>query len=417
MESPYNLVAGLDIHKKTVVVVVLQNAQPEQDYASSTFGTTQFGLKELAAFLRQHGVTHVAMESTAQYWRPVWMTLEEEFTLTLAQARSTRARRGRKWDKADARRIAKRLLSGDLTVSYVPPPEQRNWRLLSRTQVAMRESLVRLRNQVEVLLEQAQIKLSSVVSDLFGKSGRRMLEALLQGMEDPAELASLGDRRLHASKEQLADALTGQLTEAHRIVLRLLLQQIDQIEQHVIDLDRALAQALAAHQEAVERLCEIPGISVRTAQYLIAETGPGAEPFESAGKLASWVAICPGQQESAGVTVSNRSAKGNWMMRRTLSQTAWAAVASKGSEARRRFLAWRPRLGTQKAIWAVAHYQLRVVWKVLHDRVRYRSPDTEALNHRALMARATRVFNQLRNLGYDVSITPPSKPVYINSEG
>jgi hypothetical protein len=162
MESPYHLVAGLDIHKKTVVVVVLQNAQPDQDYASGTFGTTQFGLKELAAFLRQHEVTHVAMESTAQYWRPVWMTLEEEFTLTLAQARSTRARRGRKWDKADARRIAKRLLSGDLTVSYVPPPEQRDWRLLSRSQVAMRESLVRLRNQVEVLLEQAQIKLSSV---------------------------------------------------------------------------------------------------------------------------------------------------------------------------------------------------------------------------------------------------------------
>src|SRR5215467_1477630 len=159
------------------------------------------------------------MESTAQYWRPVWMALEGEFRLTLAQARSTRGRRGRKWDKADARRIAKRLLSGDLTVSYVPPPEQRDWRLLSRTQVAMRESLVRLRNQVEVLLEQAQIKLSSVVSDLFGRSGRRMLEALLQGMEDPAELASLGDRRLRASKEELADALTGRLTEAHRIVL------------------------------------------------------------------------------------------------------------------------------------------------------------------------------------------------------
>jgi transposase len=203
----------------------------------------------------------------------------------------------------------------------------------------MRESLMRLRNQVEVLVEQAQIKLSSVVSDLFGKSGRRMLEALLQGMEDPAELASLGDHRLRANKEELADALTGRLTEAHRIVLRLLLQQIDQIEQHVIDLDRALAQALAAHQETVERLCEIPGISVRTAQYLIAETGPGAESFESPGKLASWVAICPGQQGSAGVSVSNRSAKGNWMMRRTLSQTAWAAVKSKGSEARRRFLA------------------------------------------------------------------------------
>ncbi len=206
MESLYGTVAGLDVHKKTVVVVVLQSMQPDQDYASGIFGTTRFGLKELVAFLRQHGVTHAAMESTAQYWRPVWMALEGEFTMTLAQARSTRARRGRKWDQADARRIAKRLLSGDLTVGYVPSPEQRDWRLLSRTQVAMRESSVRLRNQIEVLLEQAQIKLSSMVSDIRGKSGRRMLDALIQGIDDPAELASLGDGRLHASKEQLADA-------------------------------------------------------------------------------------------------------------------------------------------------------------------------------------------------------------------
>jgi transposase len=408
MLLPDSLVAGLDVHKKTVVVVILQKGQPDQDHATGTFGTTSCGLKELAAFLRQHGVTHVAMESTAQYWRPVWMALEGEFPLTLAQARSTRARRGRKWDQADARRIAKRLLSGDLTVSFVPPPEQRDWRLLSRTQITLRESLVRLRNQIEVLLEQAQIKLSSVVSDLLGKSGRRMLEALLAGVTDAVELAALGDRRLQASQEQLADALSGRLTEAHRLVLRLFLQQIDQIEQHLAELDQALAKALAAHQDAVARLCEIPGINVRTAQYVIAETGPRAAVFESAGKLASWVGICPGQQESAGVSVSTRSAKGNWMLRRTLSQIAWAAVASKGSEAQRRFHAWRPRLGTQKAIWAVAHYQLRVIWKVLHDGVRYRSPDTEILNQRALLARAKRVLSGLRKLGYTVSITPPS---------
>jgi transposase len=336
------------------------------------------------------------------------MALEDEFTLTLAQARSTRARRGRKWDQADARRIAKRWLSGDLTVSFVPPPEQRDWRLLSRTQISLRESLVRLRNQIEVLLEQAQIKLSSVVSDLLGKSGRRMLEALLVGVTDPIALAALGDRRLQASQEQLTDALSGRLTDAHRLVLRLFLQQIDQIEQHLAELDQALARALAAHQEAIARLCEIPGVNVRTAQYIIAETGPRAAVFDSAGKLASWVGICPGQQESAGVSVSTRSAKGNWMLRRTLSQIAWAAVASKGSEAQRRFHAWRPRLGTQKAIWAVAHYQLRVIWKVLHDGVRYRSPDTERLNERALLARAKRVLKGLRKLGYTVSITPPS---------
>jgi hypothetical protein len=339
------------------------------------------------------------------------MALEGEFGVTLAQARSTRARRGRKWDKADARRIAKRLLSGDLTVSYVPSPEQRDWRLLSRTQVSMREALVRVRNQIEVLLEQAQIKLSSVVSDLLGQSGRRMLHALIEGVRDPTQLAALGDRRLHASPEQLADALSGRLTEAQRLVLKLYVKQIEQLEKHIEDLDAALAVALSPHQNAVKRLCEIPGVSIRTAQHIIAEVGPSAAVFASAGKLASWVAICPGQQESAGISVSSRSAKGNWMMRRTLAQTAWAAVATKGSEARRRFQAWRPRLGTQKAVWAVAHYQLRVIWKVLHNGVHYRQPDTETLNHRAMLARARRALVQLRKLGYTVSLTPPETPM------
>jgi transposase len=408
MESSYSSVGGLDVHKKSVVVVVLQGDRPDKDQASGIFGTTRFGLNELTAFLRQHGVRDVAMESTAQYWRPVWMALEGQFALTLAQARSTRAPRGRKWDKADARRIAKRLLSGDLTISYVPSPEQRDWRLLSRTEVAMRESIVRVRNQIEVLLEQAQIKLSSVVTDLLGKSGRRMLDALVRGISDPAELAGLGDRRLHASQQELADALSGHLTEAQRLVLKLYLEQIDTLERQMADLDKSLAKALVPHQEAIERLCEIPGISVRTAQYIIAETGPRAGAFAAAGKLASWAGMCPGQQESAGTSVSSRSAKGNWMLRRTLCQTAWAAIATKGSEAKRRFQHWRPRLGTQKAAWAIAHYQLRIVWKVLHDGVRYCSPDTEVMAQRALVARAKRALNDLRKLGYAVSITPPA---------
>ena len=156
------------------------------------------------------------------------------------------------------------------------------------------------------------------------------------------------------------------------------------------------------------RLCEIPGISVRTAQQIIAEIGPRAEAFSSAGKLASWVAMCPGQQESAGVCVSSRSAKGNWMMRRTLSQTAWAAIAAKGSEAARRFRTCRHKIGTQKAAWAVAHYQLRVVWKVLHEGVHYRQPETELLNHRAAVARAKRALTNLRKLRYIISNPRPN---------
>jgi transposase len=184
--------------------------------------------------------------------------------------------------------------------------------------------------------------------------------------------------------------------------------KIDILERHIADLDKSLAKALVLHQEAIERLCEIPGISVRTAQHIIAETGPRAEAFAVAGKLASWAGMCPGQQESAGTSVSSRSAKGNWMLRRTLCQTAWAAIAAKGSEAQRRFQRWRPRLGTQKAAWAIAHYQIRIVWKVLHDGVRYCSPDTEVMTQHALVARAKRALNDLRKLGYAVSITPPA---------
>lgn len=164
MSSLCGIVAGIDVHKRTVTVVLLDSTQPEHDHATGRFGTTHFALQQLVAFLHQYAVTQVAMESTAQYWRPVWMTLEGEFDLTLAQARSTHAPRGRKRDLVDARRIARRLLSGDLTVSYVPSPEQREWRLLSRTRIAMLESVVRVRNQIEVLLEQAQIKLSSVIA-------------------------------------------------------------------------------------------------------------------------------------------------------------------------------------------------------------------------------------------------------------
>lgn len=407
MSSLCGIVAGIDVHKRTVTVVLLDSTQPEHDHATGRFGTTHFALQQLVAFLHQYAVTQVAMESTAQYWRPVWMTLEGEFDLTLAQARSTHAPRGRKRDLVDARRIARRLLSGDLTVSYVPSPEQREWRLLSRTRIAMLESVVRVRNQIEVLLEQAQIKLSSVISDLLGVSGRRILHALAAGAGGASELAALGHCCLHATKEELADALHGRLTEAQRLVLQLYLEQIEQTEKHMTKVEQALATAQRAHQGAITRLCEVPGISVRSAQQIIAEIGPSAAAFASASKLASWVGVCPGRQESAGVSTSNRSPKGNRTLRRAISQIAWAAIASKGSEAQRRYRRWKGQIGPQKAAWAVGHYILRVIWTVLHNAVRYVAPSTAASDERTLLRRAKRVFADLQKLGYTVAITGP----------
>jgi transposase len=406
MNSQKLIVAGIDVHKRILVVVVLDSSETDHDFATAQFGTSYQARQELVAFLRSHQVSHVAMESTAQYWRPVWMDLEGEFLLTLAQARSTHAPRGRKQDLSDARRIARRLLAGDLTASYVPGPEQREWRLLSRTRVQMLESVVRLRNQIEVLLEQAQIKLSSVVSDILGLSGRRILQALLDGLHDPLQLAALAHHRLRASQEELTDALRGHLTASQQLVLKLYLEQIEQIEKHMATVEQALAQAEAQQQDAIQRLCEMPGISVRSAQHIVAEIGPHAQAFASSGKLASWVGVCPGRNESAGVSTSNRSPKGNRMMRRILSQIAWATIASKGSEGQRRYRKWVSRLGPQKAAWAVAHYQLRVIWNILHQGVHFLQPDTATLDQQSLLRRAKRVFTDLKRLGYSVTLTP-----------
>jgi transposase len=408
MTSLCSRVAGIDVHKKILAVVVVDSADTNRDVASGKFGTTREGLNEMRTFLAVHGATHVAMESTAEYWRPVWMTLEGQVELVLTQARAVQAPRGRKRDMEDARRIARRLLAGDLKMSYVPGPEQRDWRLLSRTRIALIESVVRLRNQIETILEHAQIKLTSVVSDGLGLSGRRILRALIDGVDDPALLAGLGHKRLQTNKQTLADALSGRMTDVQRLVLRIQLDEIEQIECHMEELEQTLAKAQVTCQDAVVRLCEIPGISATAAQQIIAEIGPEAKTFDSAAQLASWVGVSPGRQESAGISTSNRSPKGNRVLRRLLSQAAWAAIARKGSETQRRYRKWVIRMGAQKAAWAVAHYLLRVIWKILHDKIRYTAPDTATLDRTSLISKIQRTAAHLRKFGYTVTISPPN---------
>jgi transposase len=345
------------------------------------------------------------MESTAQYWKPVWIALEGQCRLHLAQARSNRGPRGRKTDFRDAKRIVSRLLSGDLILSYVPDPEQRCWRTLTRTRHQLRADRVRLQNQLENLLEEVQIKLSSLISDLLGKSGQRILQALADGETDPVRLADLGNWRLRASKEELRDALSGQLQPLHRQLLSLYLERLHLIESQMDVLEKSIAQALQAHQDAVARLVEIPGIGVDSAQQIIAEIGPAAAAFPCAAQLASWVGVCPGRQESAGESASNRSAKGNQTMRRLLNQLAHAAVKKDGCRLQIVFRRWLPRMGYKKAIWAIAHRLCRLIWKVLHDGVRYVERGFEP-NPKALKERRRRLIADLRRLGYQVQLTP-----------
>lgn len=402
MEMAYH-VAGIDVHKKMLAVVIANARDTEVQFECRRFGTTISELRHLSAWLRDHAVQEVVMESTAQYWKPVWIALEGQFRLQLAQARSNRGPRGRKTDFRDAKRCVSRLLSGDLILSYVPEAEQRCWRTLTRTKYQLTRDRVRLQSQLESLLEECQIKLSSVVSDLLGASGRRILRAIASGETDLVRLKELGDRRLRATDSELMDALSGQPQPLHRNLLMLYLQRLDLIEAQMVKIESMIAQAMKAHEEAIVRLAELPGLGLDSAQQIIAEIGPNAEAFPSAAQLASWVGVCPGRQESAGESSSNRSAKGNRSMRRLLNQLAHAAVRKQDSYMQIVFNRLCPRMGYAKAVWAIAHRLCRLIWKILHHGIRYveHGPAVSAIT---LKRRRQRLVTQLKKLGYDVQL-------------
>lgn len=404
MNPVYGVVAGIDVHKRMLAVVVAILREQEMEYQQRKFGTSYSEMEELIQWLRQLQVSEIAMESTAQYWRPVWIAWEGQFRLHLAQPRSTLAPRGRKSDFADATRIVRRLLAEDLTLSYVPDREQRQWRTMTRMRVRMSTQQVRLRNQMEGLLEEGRIKLSSVVSDLLGVSGRKILWAMVKGASDPAQLAALASYKLTTPAAQLQESLRGDLDGGQRLLLKMLLEQWEQLAEHIGQLEIQMTQALQGWQPATQRLLEIPGISHVAAPQIIAEVGPEASAFLAPEKLASWVGVCPGLQESAEVSYSSRSAKGNPMLRRLLTQCAWAAVKVKGSIFEQKFRTLLPRLGVKSASWAMAHRLLRVIWKVLHSKVSY--IERGILDVQALQRRRKRYVQQLRKLGFAVTLTP-----------
>ena len=279
----YNI-AAIDIHKRVLMVVVASVAEEVSDATGAAmefecrrFGTGASERSHLVAWLQQHQVREVVMESTAQYWKPVWLDLEPHFEkLHLAQAQSNKAPKGRKNDFRDGKRLARRLLAGELMLSFVPEPEQRTWRLMTRGRLQLVHERVRLQSQAECLLEEARIKLSSVISDLLGVSGRRILEALSQGQTDAVKLAELGDDRLQCTKEQLADALRGAPEAGHLQLLKLHLERLKLLDEQIDQLSQMSATALKKHQDAVVRLAAVPGFGAESAQQMIAEVGVDA---------------------------------------------------------------------------------------------------------------------------------------------
>ena len=398
-------IAGIDVHKRVLMVVVIEASTPEEKPERRRFTTMPSDLHRLSIWLREQGVEEAVMESTAQYWRTVWLELEPYLRLQLAQAFSNRAPRGRKHDFKDAERLVRRLIADELILSFVPGEEQRTWRNMTRMKTQLRRDRVRLQNQMECLLEEMRIKLSMVVSDLLGASGLRILRAVAQGESDSKKLALLGDDQLKCSEEQLVDALTGRPQPMHREMLRLQLERLQLIDRQIEELNGLIAQAMKPHQEAVIRLAEVPGLGVDSAQQVIAEVGVQASTFPSAAELTSWVGTCPGKDESAEDNHSSRSAKGNKYLRRVLNQSAHAAVKKKGSHFQAVFRRLLPRLGYKSAIWAIAHRLCRLIWKILHEGVRYIEQGSES-DPKLREHRARTLARALRKLGYDVAITP-----------
>ncbi len=399
------IMAGIDVHKKVLMVVLLDAERPEQDLGMERFGTTASELRKLSSWLGERDVKVAVMESTAQYWKPVWYELETRFQLQLAQAQSNRAPGGRKSDFVDARRLVRRFMAGELFLSYVPEAEQRDWRTVTRGKVQLSREMVREHNHMESLLEECRIKLSSVISDLLGVSGRRILWELARGASDPAKLADLGGPRLKCSREELVDALTGVLRPCHRKLLEQALKRYEAAEEQMRDLDQLAAGLMKRHQDAVTRLAGIPGLGVESALAIVAEVGPAAAAFESAARLASWVGVCPGRNESAEHNDSGRCAKGNKYLRRLLCQAAQATVKKKGSHLQQVFHRLVVRLGYAKAIWAIAHRLCRIIWKVLHEGVNFieNSPDNDP---KGQLQKAKRLVRALKQLGYSVELTP-----------
>jgi transposase len=417
---PYRI-AGIDVHKRMLAVVVCDVAiDGEYQFERRRLGSNPAQLRWLADWLLEQQVEEVVMESTAQYWRPVWGTLEQSWkpvcqkregagpmsgTLHLAQAQSNRARRGRKRDFPDAERLVKRLVAQELTLSFVPDPEQRLWRTVQRAKYQQTRNRVQLQNRLEGLLEEAHLKLSSLVSDLLGASARRMLKALAEGETDPAALAALADYRLRATPEQLRDALGAcqQLNPLYRRLLKAALEELELIEKQIGQLDQEMADLLRPYQDQVERLAEVPGLRVDSAQQIIAQVGPTAATFPSEGHLASWVGACPGDHESAEVNYSHRSPKGNRHLRRILNQAANAAVKHKGSLFEILYRRYVPRLGHNQTIGVIAHRLCRLIWKILHQGVRYKEQGP-AVSWASKQRKAARMIRELRSLGYRVEL-------------
>jgi transposase len=411
MQVMYSHCAGIDVHKKTAVVCAL-TPKPEGGFASTirTFCTMTYGLLQMLDWLIELGCTHVAMESTGEYWRPVYNILEGNLEVLLVNARHMKAVPGRKTDVKDAQWIAELLQHGLLKASFIPPLAQRNLRDLTRHRLNFIRERVNLINRVHKVLEGANIKLASVASDVMGVSGRAMLSALLEGTQTPEAMANLAKGQLRSKRDQLEQALTGRMGAHHRFILTELLCQIDGIDEAVARFDAQIEAEGRPFEAAVERLDTIPGIARRAAEVIVAEIGIDMERFATAEHLASWAGMVPGNYESAGKQLSGRTRKGNQILRNILVQVAYAAGRTHtylGAQYRR----LAARRGSKRAAVAVGHTILVIAYHLIQRQEVYKDLGANYFDTQQTDKTKQHLVKRLQNLGYQVTLQAQSTAV------
>lgn len=406
METIYERCCGLDVHKKSVwaCLRVLESGQFRSEIRE--FATTTAALLKLGDWLRKESVTHVAMESTGVYWKPVWNLLEGQFELVLANAQHIKAVPGRKTDAKDCEWIAQLLQHGLLRSSFVPDQAQRDLRDLTHYRVQVIEERSREINRLEKFLEDANIKLTSVVTDVTGRSARTMLDAMIEGVRAPEILADMALGRLRSKIPLLKSALEGHIRPIHIFFIEETLLSIDQLTEKIARIECRIQELMRPFLEQAQRLMTIPGVSRATRDAVIAEIGVDMSRFRTPAHLASWAGICPGNNESAGKRHSGRTTFGNKWLKRVLVQAAWAAARVKTSYLSAQFRRLARRRGAKKAALGVAHSILCSIWHMLKNGVDYRDLGADYFDKTQSKATASRLKKRLENLGFEVQLTP-----------
>lgn len=382
---------GLDVHKETVVATIRGT---DIETETKTYGTFTSDLEHLTCWLQNNGVTHIAMESTGVYWKPVYYVLEGYFEILLVNARHIKNVPGHKTDKKDSEWIAKLLLSGLLKKSFVPDQQTRELRTLNRHRKKLIRQRTTEKNRLQNILEDANIKLSSVLSDVFGKSGLAMIRHLAQGETDPVTLSNLAKGSLVRKKDQIQLALNGRFNKSHQFMLNLLLQTIDYINSNIEKVEQQIDLYLSQMSTEVSLLQTIPGVTKQSATGILSEIGTDMGQFISHKNIASWAGVCPGNNESAGKKKSSRTTQGNKYLKTTLVECAWSASHTKNTQLAYKYATLASRRGSKKAAMAIGHKILTAAFHVIRDKVEYREHQT---NPEIIETRRNKEMQRLQN--------------------